>query len=102
VPADKAAADLGGSTSGIAIAIAIAARDDWFEPSCVDVPSDATVTLVVRNAGRHPHNLTLADGAAVAVDAGQVAFLNTAISGDAVPFVCTIHPGMEGELRPVP
>ena len=57
------------------------------------------MTLVVRNAGGHPHDLTLPDGGHVSVDAGQVGFLTTTVGRNGVEFVCTIHPGMAGELR---
>jgi plastocyanin len=83
-------------------AVAIAARDDRFDPPCVVVGVGRTVTLVVRNDGRHPHNLVLdaGDGSArVAVDAGQVGFVEARIGDRDVDFRCTIHPGMEGVLR---
>ena len=78
-------------------AIAVAAVDDRFEPGCVEVER-GPVTIVVRNEGRHPHNLTMPDGASVSVDAGQVAFLDTSVTAGRVRYTCTIHPGMDGEL----
>lgn len=76
----------------------IVARDDHFDPRCVVARAGSTVRLVVRNAGHHPHNLTLADSADthVAVDAGQVAFLTARVGAVDVPFSCTIHRGMRG------
>jgi hypothetical protein len=100
VDASEATADVGASTGGTAIAIA--ARDDRFDPNCVVVPGDTAVSLIVRNAGRHPHDLTLPNGSAVSVDAGQVAYLETRVTGDSLRFVCTIHPGMGGELGRAP
>ena len=90
------AADGGSHVDGTAIAVA--AADDRFEPSCIEVERGA-VTIVVRNEGRHPHNLTLPDGASVAVDAGQVAFLDVAVPDEGIRYTCTIHPGMDGELK---
>ena len=78
---------------------AIAARDDRFDPPCIELDRPGTITLVVRNAGRHPHDLTLPGGTHVSVDAGQVGFLDVVIGPSGVDFVCTIHPGMEGEIR---
>jgi plastocyanin len=80
---------------------AIVARDDHFDPVCVAVAPGSTVTLVVRNAGHHPHNLTLADEsrAHVAVDAGQAGFVTATVGSADVRFSCTIHPGMSGVLR---
>ena len=79
--------------------IAVAARDDRFDPSCIELHEPGNVTLVVRNAGGHPHDLTLPGGEHVSVDAGQVGFLQVAIGPNGITFVCTIHPGMEGEIR---
>lgn len=76
----------------------MATVDDRFEPSCVEL-DQGPLTIVVRNEGRHPHNLTLPDGTSVAVHAGQVAFLDTMVGHGGVSFTCTIHPGMDGELR---
>ena len=93
VPAVEARADVDGAS----VAVAIAARDDRFEPRCVELPA-GHATLVVRNEGRHPHNLTLPNGDSIAIDAGQVAFLETTVDAD-LRYTCTIHPGMDGELR---
>lgn len=99
IPAAEVTADLGGGTgrAGDTTAIALAALDDRFAPPCVDVPA-GPVTLVIRNEGHHPHNVTTADGGSVAVDAGQVAILELSVESD-MPYTCTIHPGMKGELR---
>jgi plastocyanin len=79
----------------------VVARDDRFDPSCIEVAPGSTVTLVVRNAGHHPHNLTLADGsrAHVAVDAGQAGFVTATVGSADVAFSCTIHRGMRGIVR---
>lgn len=84
---------------GARVAIALDAADDRFEPRCIVVAEGGEATLVVRNSGRHPHNLTLPDGQRVGVDAGQVAFLNAPLDQLPLRFVCTIHPRMEGEIR---
>jgi plastocyanin len=79
----------------------ITARDDHFDPAWVGAAPGSTVRLVVRNAGHHPHNLTLGDGsgAHVAVDRGQAAFLTAVVGTTDTAFTCTIHPGMRGVLR---
>lgn len=79
--------------------LGIAARDDRFDPSCIELGEPSTVTLVVRNAGGHPHDLTLSGGEHVSVDAGQVGFLDVVVGPDGLRFVCTIHPGMDGTIR---
>ena len=96
VAAADVVADSGLGATGTAIAMA--AVDDRFEPGCIEVER-GLVTIVVRNEGRHPHNLTMPDGASVSVDAGQVALLDTAVTAGGVRYTCTIHPGMDGELR---
>jgi plastocyanin len=101
-PACVAAEDLRAPTPPVGaavVAIAVDAADDHFEPGCIVVAEGGEGTLVVRNSGRHPHNLTLPGGLRVGVDSGQVAFLNVPLTDLPQRFVCTIHPGMEGEIR---
>jgi hypothetical protein len=78
----------------------VVARDDFFDPVCLDVPP-GSVTLVVRNEGLHPHNHTRVDEAHahVAVDAGQAGFVTATVGSSDVAFSCTIHPDMRGVLR---
>ena len=80
-------------------AVAIAARDDRFEPDCIELDAPGPVTIVLRNEGRHPHNLILSARDRVAVDAGQVAILEAVVESTGMQFTCTIHPGMDGEIR---
>ena len=87
------------STTEASLAIAVAAVDDRFEPACVVLDQPGPLSIVVRNDGRHPHNLTMAEGPRVSVDAGQVAILETEVNADGARYTCTIHPGMDGELR---
>lgn len=93
-PAEDLHVDLG---AGGGTAIVIAADDDTFLPACIELPAPGAVTLVVRNDGRHPHNATIGDEG-VAVDAAQVAFLEADVPRGGVELVCTIHPGMTGEI----
>ena len=79
--------------------LTITARDDHFDPACVDAAPEGEITLVVRNGGHHPHNLTLASGDSVSVDRAQVAFITAQVARDGLAYVCTIHPGMEGRIR---
>jgi plastocyanin len=97
VAATDVTADLPAEPGGTAIAVA--AADDRFEPACVEIAGPGALRLVVRNDGGHPHNLTLPDGSSIAVDAGQVAILDTTVAAGRLQFTCTIHPGMDGELR---
>ncbi|MGH9223367.1 MAG: cupredoxin domain-containing protein [Acidimicrobiales bacterium] len=74
------------------------ALDDRFAPECIEGAADQMLTLVVRNAGRHPHNLTLETGESVSVDSGQAAFITARVGGNGARYSCTIHPGMEGRI----
>lgn len=78
--------------------VTVSARDDRFDPACIDVPRGGEITLVVRNDGRHPHNLTLENGDSVSVDSAQVALLTARIGPEGLSYVCTIHPGMRGHI----
>ena len=97
MPSADVVADVGAGDAENAIAVA--AVDDRFEPACIVVDVPGAITLVVRNAGRHPHNLTMAGGDRVSVDAGQVAILTTSVAEGGARYTCTIHEGMDGELR---
>lgn len=76
----------------------VTALDDEFAPACIEGAAEEVLTLVVRNAGRHPHNLTLETGDGVSVDSGQTAFITASVGQGGMRFVCTIHPGMEGRI----
>jgi plastocyanin len=98
----------GGDTAGSAApclrvergqSLTVTARDDRFDPACIDAAGEGEISLVVRNDGRHPHNLTLADGESVSVDSTQVAFITARVGSEGVDYVCTIHPGMRGRIR---
>src|SRR5918998_6135253 len=75
-------ADTGSSSAPCLVApggegqsLTVTARDDRFDPECIDAARQGEITLVVRNDGRHPHNLTLESGDSVSVDSAQVAFI---------------------------
>lgn len=80
-------------------AVVVTAHDDYFDPACLRLSESGPITVVVRNEGRYPHDLTLPDGSGVRVDGGQTALLDTRMQAGQVPFVCTIHPGMDGEFE---
>ena len=76
----------------------VTALDNQFAPGCIEGAAGGVLTLVVRNAGRHPHNLTLETGESVSVDSGQAAFITASVGHGGMRYVCTIHPGMEGRI----
>jgi plastocyanin len=73
-----------------------------FEPATVTAPPDAPVAVTFTNHSTLPHNLTFEDPIAVKttdVASGASETLNfTTPAPGTYKFVCTIHPGMEGEL----
>jgi hypothetical protein len=68
------------------------ADDDFFTPTCLVVPWDKPVTLVVTNTGHLPHTVTLPGANVnVDVDAGQTVFVK--IPGMTTPkrLICSFH-----------
>ncbi len=74
-----------------------------FDPESASVAGDGTVDVTFENRSTLPHNLTFQDpiGAATAtvVDPGasETITFEAPAAGD-YPFVCTLHPGMDGVL----
>jgi plastocyanin len=75
-----------------------------FEPRSVTAPANSQINLTFRNLATLPHNLTFQSGPIDArtqeqLPAGQEETLSfTTPAPGTYPFVCTIHPGMEGQL----
>ncbi len=74
-----------------------------FVPETVQAPRETPIVITFVNASTVPHNLTFEGGNYGATDpnvapqASDTVEFTTPASG-ALKFVCTIHPGMEGEL----
>jgi plastocyanin len=79
--------------------VVVTARDDRFDPACIEAAGEGDITLVVRNDGRHPHNLTFQSGDSVSVDSAQVAFITARVGREGLEYVCTLHAGMRGRIR---
>ena len=74
-----------------------------FEPAAVEAPADTQIVLTFVNESTLPHNLTFQEGISAAtsnlVAAGASETLTFTPPGPGTyPFVCTIHPGMVGDL----
>jgi hypothetical protein len=66
--------------------------DDYFVPTCVVVPWNKPVTLVVTNLGQMPHTVTVRGTPVdVDVDAGQTAFVKVPATKRPLRIVCTFH-----------
>jgi hypothetical protein len=81
------------------------ADDDFFTPTCLVVPYDKPVSLVVTNTGHLPHTVTLpGTGVDMDIDAGQTVFVT--IPGMTKPkrLVCLFHESehMFGAVVPMP
>lgn len=74
-----------------------------FDPETASVPTGAQVSLTFENNSTVPHNLTfnepisVATNAIVAAGAAETIEFTAPEPGD-YPFVCTLHPGMDGTL----
>lgn len=84
--------------------VTVVAEDLAWAPTCVEVPADAPVTVVVDNRDDGvDHNLQLTDapGApATELEAGPVVQrLDVELPAGAYRFVCDIHPTMVGSVE---
>lgn len=102
-PAETAAAT--GEASGEVVEITVGTDTGTeliFDPAEVAVPAGAIVRLTFINQATVPHNLTFGDPINVAtatIDPGAEETIEfTAPEAGEHPFVCTLHPGMEGTL----
>lgn len=72
--------------------VAFDARDDYFVPTCLVVPRDRRVTLVVTNRGHLPHTVTLPGvGLDQSVDAGETVFVTLPATTRPLRLVCSYH-----------
>lgn len=73
-----------------------------FVPEAVTAGPDPLLAIVFHNLSTQPHNLTLANGLGATetiVAAGKSARIDLGgLDPGTYPFVCTIHPGMDGTL----
>ena len=101
--------DIGGDASapaGEVVRITVgtdAGADLRFEPAEVSVPAGSSVELTFQNQATVPHNLTfqgaITAATATTVEPGASDTVEfQAPAPGSYPFVCTLHPGMEGTL----
>ena len=68
------------------------AHDDYFTPTCIEVPWNTPVTLVVTNFGHMPHTVTIRrTDVDTDVDAGDTAFVKVPATTRPLQIVCTFH-----------
>ncbi len=67
-------------------------HDDYFSPTCIRVPWNKPVRLVVTNLGHMPHTVTV-NGTSVDtdVDSGETAFVTLPATKVPLQIVCTFH-----------
>lgn len=82
-------------------AVEVVAVDNEFEPAAVEVAAGDEVTIQVTNDGGAPHNFVIEelDLSTGTLEPGDVATATFVAPDASVHFVCTFHPGMEGEIR---
>jgi|tagenome__1003787_1003787.scaffolds.fasta_scaffold20656344_2 Cupredoxin-like domain len=67
-------------------------HDDYFAPTCIKVPWNKPVKLVVTNLGHMPHTVTVRGTPVdVDVDSGQTAFVTLPATKVPLQIVCTFH-----------
>ncbi len=111
-PEPSASASAGASPGGGDAEAAITIGTDpgsalLFDPETATAAADSAVTLTFQNESTVPHNLTFQDPINVAtstiVSPGAAETLEfTAPAPGDYPFVCTLHPGMDGVLTVEP
>lgn len=66
--------------------------DDYFAPTCIKVPWNKRVTLVVTNFGHMPHTVTVQGTQVdIDVDSGQTALVTLPATTVPLQIVCTFH-----------
>lgn len=82
-------------------AVEVVAVDDVFEPLVLEIEAAGEVTVEVRNNGNKVHNLVIEDLdlSTGTIEPGQAVTATFTAPESPVSFVCTFHPGMDGELR---
>jgi Cupredoxin-like domain len=67
-------------------------HDDYFSPTCIRVPWNKPVKLVVTNLGHMPHTVTVRGTSVdLDVDSGQTAFVTIPATKVPLQIVCTFH-----------
>jgi hypothetical protein len=78
-------------TAGVGATI-VDEHDDYFSPTCIRVPWNTPVKLVVTNFGHMPHTVTVRGTRVdVDVDAGQTSFVTLPATKVPLQIVCTFH-----------
>lgn len=85
-------------------AIVIVAKDLAFQTTDVTVPAGEPVAIVLDNQEGAPHNIAIKDAAGSMVFKGEIVsnakVTNNvpALAAGAYPFLCEVHPAMQGTI----
>jgi glucose/arabinose dehydrogenase/plastocyanin len=105
-PSGSAGQPSGSAPSGAATAVTVGTdtgADLKFDPAEVSARAGAPITITFQNRSTVPHNLTFQDPVKAATStvvqpgSSEALQLGTLDAGT-YPFVCTLHPGMDGKL----
>jgi nitrite reductase (NO-forming) len=94
----------GGVTDGpgSADAIEVTIKDFAFEPERIDVPAGESVEIEVTNEDGMEHDLTTDDASTGGLAPGDVATMTLTFPEGETPFVCSLHPNMQGTFVATP
>jgi plastocyanin len=84
-------------------AVHVVMEDDVFEPTAIEVPAGAPVTIELENEGDRNHNFTI-EGLELStgpMEPGDVMTATFTPPEGTTQFVCTWHPEMVGQLTAV-
>jgi nitrite reductase (NO-forming) len=81
-------------------AVKVTMEDVRFGPDSLELPAGSTVEIELTNDGDQAHNFTIEDldVSSGTVDPGEVVTVTFSVPDGTTTFVCTFHPGMDGEI----
>jgi nitrite reductase (NO-forming) len=81
-------------------AVDLTMQDLQFSPDSLDLSAGSTVEVQLTNDGDQAHNFTIddLDLSSGTIDPGKVVTVTFTVPTGTTQFVCTFHPGMDGQI----
>jgi nitrite reductase (NO-forming) len=81
-------------------AVDVAMQDLQFSPDSLDLSAGSTVEVELTNDGGQAHNFTIddLDLSSGTIDPGKIVTVTFTVPDGTTQFVCTLHPGMDGQI----